>query len=72
MTLPGIMIPVPEFNKNNWSTVSGVNEGATYQLSRLYKKWGISSVNELMKKFTGNWITGTYSYNGVTRYGTRR
>lgn len=53
------------FNKNNWSTVSGVNEGATYQLSRLYKKWGISSVNELMKKFTGNWITGTYSYNGV-------
>lgn len=50
-------------NRNKWGATNEVVRGSYYELSKIYDKWGISSLNQLENKFKGNWITGDYSFN---------
>ena len=50
-------------NRKNWDYVSLLQRGPMYEMSKLKEYWGINSLAELKAKFTGNWITGDYTYN---------
>lgn len=50
-------------NRNKWEFTTEVSPGTKYEISKIFKKFGLSSLDDLKKKFKGNWITGDYSFS---------
>ncbi len=50
-------------DRNKWELYHEVNLGTKYEISKVFKKFGISNLDEFKNKFKGNWITGDYSFS---------